>query len=199
MQKWMLCISPIKRNKDSKYEQYDSALGWWQSINKYYPEDKLYIGIRIDINALKEAQEKAVVASQSKSEFLANMSHEIRTPMNGIMGMAELLANSDISGKEREFINIIQRSGDSLLTIINDILDFSKIESGQIELAPAPFNLRDAIEDIMALLSTATRETGIDLIVKIDPNLPKSYLGDVGRIRQILTNIIGNAVKFTHD
>ncbi|MEP1229122.1 MAG: response regulator [Litorimonas sp.] len=185
--------------EDNNFEQYDSKFGWWQCINKYYPEDELYIGIRININTLKTAQEKAIIASQSKSEFLANMSHEIRTPMNGIMGMAELLQNSQIPGKEREFINIIQRSGQSLLTIINDILDFSKIESGQIEITPVPFSLRDAIEDIMALLSTSTRETGVDLIIKIDPNIPKNYIGDVGRIRQILMNVIGNAVKFTHE
>ena len=184
--------------RNGKVDQYDGKAGWWRSIDRYYPESDTYIGIRIDINELKEAQEKAIIASQSKSDFLANMSHEIRTPMNGIMGMAELLQNSQISGKEREFIDIILRSGQSLLTIINDILDFSKIESGQIEIDTAPFSLREAIEDIMTLLSTATRETGIDLILKIDPTLPENYIGDVGRIRQILMNVIGNAVKFTH-
>ena len=114
------------------------------------------------------------------------------------MGMAELLQNSQLGPRETDFVNVINRSGKALLTIINDILDFSKIESGQMELDNAPFHLRDSIEDVTTLLSTKVTETGVDLLLRIQPDLPSTYLGDVGRIRQILTNIVGNAVKFTH-
>lgn len=156
------------------------------------------MGSMMDITALKEAELRAVSSDISKSEFLANMSHEIRTPMNGIMGMAELLQNSQLGPRETDFVNVINRSGKALLTIINDILDFSKIEAGQMELDNAPFHLRDSIEDITTLLSTKVVETGIDLLLRVQPDLPTTFLGDVGRIRQILTNIVGNAVKFTH-
>ena len=156
------------------------------------------MGSMMDITELKQAELRAVSSDKSKSEFLANMSHEIRTPMNGIMGMAELLQNSQLGPRETDFVNVINRSGKALLTIINDILDFSKIEAGQMKLDSAPFHLRDSIEDVTTLLSTKVTETGVDLLLRIQPDLPSTYLGDVGRIRQILTNIVGNAVKFTH-
>lgn len=157
-----------------------------------------FVGTTLDITALKEAELKAISADQSKSEFLANMSHEIRTPMNGILGMAELLANTSLEPRQKDFLSTINRSGNALLTIINDILDFSKIEAGQLKLDSAPFHLRDSIEDITSLLSTKVAESGVDLLLRVKPDLPTTYLGDVGRIRQILTNIVGNAVKFTH-
>ena len=152
-----------------------------------------------DITGLKLAQLKAVRADKAKSEFLANMSHEIRTPMNGIMGMSQLLANSQLGVREREFVQTIERSGQALLTIINDILDFSKIEAGRVELDIEPFNLRESLEDVTALLSTAAADTGVDLLLRIEPDIPERYLGDVGRVRQILTNLVGNALKFTHE
>ena len=147
---------------------------------------------------LKDAKEVAENASRAKSEFLANMSHEIRTPMNGILGFAELLAESELGPRERHFVDIIESSGKSLLTIINDILDFSKIEAGQLKLLSAPFALHDAVQDVAGLLNSAAAEKDVELLVRIDPNLPSSYLGDVGRFRQILTNLVGNAIKFTH-
>jgi CheY-like chemotaxis protein/nitrogen-specific signal transduction histidine kinase len=146
---------------------------------------------------LREAQQKAVLADRAKSEFLANMSHEIRTPMNGVLGMAELLAKSDLDSKQKTFTDIIVKSGNALLTIINDILDFSKIDAGQLVLDPAPFNLVEAIEDVATLVSTRAKEKDLELIVRIDPQLPEMFIGDVGRIRQIITNLMGNAVKFT--
>ncbi|MDZ5699159.1 PAS-domain containing protein [Chelativorans sp. M5D2P16] len=146
---------------------------------------------------LREAQEKAVAADRAKSEFLANMSHEIRTPMNGVLGMAELLAKTDLTGKQRTFIDIIVKSGNALLTIINDILDFSKINAGRLVLDPQPFNLAEAVEDVATLVSARAREKDLELIVRVDPGLPKSFVGDVGRIRQIVTNLLGNAIKFT--
>ena len=149
------------------------------------------------ITDIKNAQLKAESAERSKSEFLANMSHEIRTPMNGVMGMAHLLSRNDLGEEDNGYVKIIQRSSKALLTIINDILDFSKIEAGRISLEQKPFNLRDSLEDVMALLSMAATEKDVELILQIQPNLPENYIGDVGRLRQVITNIFGNAVKFT--
>ncbi|HEY6631970.1 MAG TPA: PAS domain-containing protein [Rhizobiaceae bacterium] len=146
---------------------------------------------------LQEAQRRAVLADRAKSEFLANMSHEIRTPMNGVLGMAELLARSELDVKQKTFTEIIVKSGNALLTIINDILDFSKIDAGQLVLDPAPFVLAEAIEDVATLISTRAKEKDLELIVRVQPGLNDTYIGDVGRFRQIITNLIGNAVKFT--
>ncbi|MCY6381607.1 response regulator [Hoeflea prorocentri] len=148
---------------------------------------------------LAEARSDALKAEQAKSEFLANMSHEIRTPMNGVMGMAELLAKTDLDAKQAMFTDVIIKSGASLLTIINDILDFSKIDAGRMELDPAPFNLAEAIEDVATLVSSRVAEKDLELIVRVDPELPQMLVGDVGRIRQIITNLVGNAVKFTDE
>ena len=143
--------------------------------------------------------QKAKSAERAKSEFLANMSHEIRTPMNGVMGMAELLATTELNSKQRMFTDVIVKSGAALLTIINDILDFSKIDAGQMELDPVPFQLAEAIEDVATLVSSKVAEKDLELIVRIDPALPEFLVGDVGRIRQIITNLMGNAVKFTEE
>ncbi|MBX3531558.1 MAG: PAS-domain containing protein [Rhizobiaceae bacterium] len=162
------------------------------------------IGSTTDVTELKrreaeleEARRKAILADRAKSEFLANMSHEIRTPMNGVLGMAELMARTELDGKQRTFVDIIVKSGNALLTIINDILDFSKIDAGQLVLDPAPFNLAEAIEDVATLVSTRAKEKDLELIVRLQPGLHHTFIGDVGRIRQIITNLMGNAVKFT--
>lgn len=180
---------------------------WVESKKSYFKNakgDEFIFGVLTDITLLKTrefelegAWEKAKSAELAKSQFLANMSHEVRTPMNGIMGMTDLLGRCDLPPKQKDFVGIIQRSGNALLTILNDILDFSKIEAGQLLIDPAPFVLRDCIEDVMGLLAPKLAESGVDMLLRIQPDLPQAYVGDVGRIRQILTNIIGNAVKFT--
>src|SRR5690606_7755642 len=129
--------------------------------------------------------------------FLANMSHEIRTPMNGVLGMAELLVRTELDARQRTFADVILKSGTALLTIINDILDFSKIDAGQLSLDPAPFRLAEAIEDVATLVSSRAVEKALELIVRVDPAMPPVVVGDVGRIRQIVTNLVGNGVKFT--
>ncbi|MBO6717444.1 MAG: response regulator [Rhizobiaceae bacterium] len=140
---------------------------------------------------------RAESADRAKSEFLANMSHEIRTPMNGVLGMAELLSRTELDSRQNMFVDVIVKSGNALLTIINDILDFSKIDAGQMHLDPAPFLLGEAVEDVATLVSTRVAEKDLELIVRVDPTLPESVVGDVGRFRQITTNLVGNAVKFT--
>jgi signal transduction histidine kinase/DNA-binding response OmpR family regulator len=146
---------------------------------------------------LKEAIIISQNAERAKSEFLANMSHEIRTPMNGVLGMAEILGKTDMDLRQRKFVNVIIKSGNALLTIINDILDFSKIDAGQLTLDTAPFHLLEAVEDVATLMSAKVSEKDMELIVRVDPMLPEMFIGDVGRFRQILTNLMGNAVKFT--
>ena len=154
---------------------------------------------RAQSEELMHAKDEAVAASQAKSEFLANMSHEIRTPMNGILGMAELLSNSNVTERQRDFLNVINNSASALLTIINDILDFSKIEAGAFELDPIPFDLKSSINDVAAILSPKAQEKDLELIINYPPAMCRGFIGDAGRLRQIMTNLIGNAIKFTNN
>ncbi len=150
-----------------------------------------------DISVLKNAQRKAEAAEKAKAAFLANMSHEIRTPMNGVMGMAELLCSTALDETQSTYASTILKSGEALLTIINDILDFSKIDAGQLKLHPAPFSIAEAVEDVALLISSRVLEKNLELAVRVQPDLPAMFVGDAGRLRQIITNLMGNAAKFT--
>ncbi len=189
--------------KDPKSIQRAFQAGGSDYIPKPFSQEELLARVKIQIDLKKNKEElikaknAAEMAAHAKSVFLANMSHEIRTPMNGIIGMAELLKRTSLDDEQREYVDIISASGENLLTVINDILDFSKIEAGKIVLEKIPFSLMDEIKNVISILDFQAKKKGLLLLTDIDKDVPEYVKADPVRLKQVIINLVNNAIKFT--
>ncbi len=187
-----------KMMRSSQIERsFSSNAGQTLLIRDRETESGEIVSLRTDVTELQEARRRAEEAGEAKSRFFANITHEVRTPLNGVIAMAELLLEGDLTEPQRSGLQLISQSGSSLLTIINDILDYSKIEVGKMTIQPAPFDVVEALEDIVALLAPEAQKKKNEIAFTFDTSLPRLIMGDHGRVRQIATNLIGNAIKFT--
>ena len=194
-EEWVTARLQIHHNRGQPSEAWLSNR--WIRSSDCLTSNGGVISLRTDITALKQAQHAAEAANRAKSEFLATMSHEIRTPMNGILGMTELTLDSKLTHEQRQNLGMVKSSADSLLQVINDILDFSKVEAGMLELDPTPFALRDSLGATIKALGSRANAKGLELICRIGTDVPDDVVGDSLRLRQIITNLVGNAIKFT--
>jgi signal transduction histidine kinase/DNA-binding response OmpR family regulator len=201
---WMDARADAWLHNDFPSPMLRTSNGGWLRLVERRTASGDVISYRVNITSEKTREEELVAIStdaatsnQAKSAFLANMSHEIRTPMNGVIGMADLLSETDLDEEQRLFSQTIKSSGEALLVIINDILDYSKIEANQMELFPEPFNLEECVHEVSMLLESKARDKGLELLVDYDMFTPAKFMGDGGRIRQIMLNLMSNAIKFT--
>ena len=182
------------------YDDNDNEIIIYKKEVQYHVGDEEFsLEAFIDITPIENARKREIAANKAKSEFLAKMSHEIRTPLNGIIGMADALGGTNLNEKQADAVHIIKKSADLLLSIINDILDFSKIEAGKMVIEETPFNLREEIASTVSLFKPRTEDKGIELITKINSKVPDQLIGDPFRLRQVISNLIGNSIKFTFD